>query len=213
MTETPHSEPGLFFPLMAGFYDRASGFAYPLIRFFTGLILMPRGAQKLFGWFGGRGLAATGGRLRREARARARPVLCSPGRRDGVLRRFLPRHRPVHPHRRRRHRHHHGGGHFRGPPRQRLSSGSRAATSIPCCEESWRWPSSVAAAVSCRSTAGSAGSSEVTAGLEQRPVAIFAAGLIAWSPDQPHTAGSAGVPALGQNFFPPRRRIRRLMFV
>ncbi len=94
MTETPHSEPGLFFPFMAGFHDRASGFAYPLIRFFTGLILMPHGARKLFGWFGGRGLAATGGRLRREARARARPVLCSPGRRAGVLRRFLPRHRP-----------------------------------------------------------------------------------------------------------------------
>ncbi len=41
----------------------------------------------------------------------------------------------------------------------------------------------------------------------------LAIGLIAWSPDQPHTAGSAGVPAPGRNFFPPRRRIRRLMFV
>ncbi len=60
MTETPHSEPGLFFPFMAGFHDRASGFAYPLIRFFTGLILMPHGARKLFGWFGGSGPVATG---------------------------------------------------------------------------------------------------------------------------------------------------------
>ncbi len=64
MTETPHSEPGLFFPFMAGFYDRASGFAYPLIRFSTGLILMPHGAQKLFGWCGGRGLGAFGHRSR-----------------------------------------------------------------------------------------------------------------------------------------------------
>ena len=62
MTETPHCEPGLFFPFMAGFYDRASGFAYPLIRFFTGLILMPHGAQKLFGWFGARGLGGDRGK-------------------------------------------------------------------------------------------------------------------------------------------------------
>lgn len=39
---------------MAGFYHRASRLTYPLIRFFTGLILMPHDAQKLFGWFGGR---------------------------------------------------------------------------------------------------------------------------------------------------------------
>ncbi len=60
MSETPHYDPALFFPFMAGFYDRASRLSYPLIRFFTGLILMPHGAQKLFGWFGGRGLVATG---------------------------------------------------------------------------------------------------------------------------------------------------------
>ena len=59
MSETAPSKPNLFFPFMAGFYDRASGLAYPLIRLFTGLILMPHGAQKLFGWFGGRGLEAT----------------------------------------------------------------------------------------------------------------------------------------------------------
>ena len=59
MSETAPSKPNLFFPFMAGFYDRASGLAYPLIRLFTGLFLMPHGAQKLFGWFGGRGLEAT----------------------------------------------------------------------------------------------------------------------------------------------------------
>ena len=59
MRETAQFKPNLFFPFMAGFYDRASGLGYPLIRLFTGLILMPHGAQKLFGWFGGRGLEAT----------------------------------------------------------------------------------------------------------------------------------------------------------
>ncbi|MCD6009788.1 DoxX family protein [Halomonas sp. IOP_31] len=34
--------------------------AYPLIRVTTGLLLMPHGAQKLFGWFGGYGLSGTG---------------------------------------------------------------------------------------------------------------------------------------------------------
>lgn len=32
----------------------------PLVRVVTGLFLMPHGAQKLFGWFGGYGLEATG---------------------------------------------------------------------------------------------------------------------------------------------------------
>ena len=60
MSETPRYDRALFFPFMAGFYDGASRLAYPLIRLFTGLILMPHGAQKLFGWFGGSGLVATG---------------------------------------------------------------------------------------------------------------------------------------------------------
>ena len=33
---------------------------YPLIRVAAGAILVPHGAQKLFGWFGGHGLAGTG---------------------------------------------------------------------------------------------------------------------------------------------------------
>ncbi len=43
----------LFIPALAGLYERLSGFSYPLTRLFAGLILMPHGADKLFGWFGG----------------------------------------------------------------------------------------------------------------------------------------------------------------
>ncbi len=49
----------LFIPVLGGFYDAVSGLGYPLIRFITGLVLMPHGAQKLFGWFGGRGIEGT----------------------------------------------------------------------------------------------------------------------------------------------------------
>lgn len=40
--------------------DRLSVFSYPLVRVTAGLLLMPHGAQKLFGLFGGYGLTATG---------------------------------------------------------------------------------------------------------------------------------------------------------
>lgn len=40
--------------------DRLGILAYPLVRVTTGLLLVPHGAQKLFGWFGGYGLAGTG---------------------------------------------------------------------------------------------------------------------------------------------------------
>ena len=40
--------------------DRMATLAYPLVRVTTGLLLIPHGAQKLFGWFGGYGLTATG---------------------------------------------------------------------------------------------------------------------------------------------------------
>ena len=49
----------LFVPALAGLYESVSGLSYPLIRFFTGLFLMPHGATKLFGWFGGRGIDGT----------------------------------------------------------------------------------------------------------------------------------------------------------
>jgi len=37
-----------------------SPFAEPLVRVTAGLLLLPHGAQKLFGWFGGYGVDATG---------------------------------------------------------------------------------------------------------------------------------------------------------
>jgi putative oxidoreductase len=58
MTEGP-TNICLFIPALAPLYARLSGLSYPMIRFFTGLILVPHGAHKLFGWFGGRGLEAT----------------------------------------------------------------------------------------------------------------------------------------------------------
>ena len=41
-------------------FDRLAPLAWPLVRITTGLLLVPHGAQKLFGWFGGYGLTATG---------------------------------------------------------------------------------------------------------------------------------------------------------
>lgn len=39
--------------------ERLAPLGYPLIRIATGLMLVPHGAQKLFGWFGGYGLSGT----------------------------------------------------------------------------------------------------------------------------------------------------------
>jgi len=44
----------------AGVFDRLAPLAAPLVRIAAGAMLIPHGAQKLFGWFGGHGLAATG---------------------------------------------------------------------------------------------------------------------------------------------------------
>jgi len=44
-----------------GALERAlSPFAEPMVRVAAGLMLLPHGAQKLFGWFGGYGVDATG---------------------------------------------------------------------------------------------------------------------------------------------------------
>ncbi len=48
-------------PALEPLYAKLSRLSYPLIRAATGLALMPHGAQKLFGWFGGYGLEGTGG--------------------------------------------------------------------------------------------------------------------------------------------------------
>ncbi len=42
-----------------GFVDRVSIYADAMVRATAGLLLLPHGAQKLFGWFGGAGLAAS----------------------------------------------------------------------------------------------------------------------------------------------------------
>ena len=47
-------------PAFATIANVLSPLAEPLVRVATGLLLVPHGAQKLFGWFGGYGLEATG---------------------------------------------------------------------------------------------------------------------------------------------------------
>ncbi len=47
-------------PAFEAITDALSPFAEPLVRVAAGLMLMPHGAQKLFGWFGGYGVDATG---------------------------------------------------------------------------------------------------------------------------------------------------------
>jgi len=43
----------LFIPALGGIYEKLSCLAYPLVRITTGIFLIPHGATKLFGWFGG----------------------------------------------------------------------------------------------------------------------------------------------------------------
>jgi putative oxidoreductase len=47
------TRPRRLIPVLEPLYDRMSDYAYPLIRFATGMIFMPHGAQKLFGLWGG----------------------------------------------------------------------------------------------------------------------------------------------------------------
>ena len=48
-------------PALTPLYRAFSGLSEPLMRAAVGLLLMPHGAQKLFGWFGGYGLEGTAG--------------------------------------------------------------------------------------------------------------------------------------------------------
>lgn len=50
----------LYLPALAPLYQGLAPAAHPLLRGAAGLLLVPHGAQKLFGWFGGYGLEATG---------------------------------------------------------------------------------------------------------------------------------------------------------
>lgn len=47
-------------PVFGAISNALSPFAEPLVRVTAGLLLVPHGAQKLFGWFGGYGVEATG---------------------------------------------------------------------------------------------------------------------------------------------------------
>ena len=47
-------------PALSRITEALSPLAEPLIRITAGLLLVPHGAQKLFGWFGGYGIEATG---------------------------------------------------------------------------------------------------------------------------------------------------------
>jgi putative oxidoreductase len=55
---SPLSHPRRMIPLLDPVYDALSPLALPMIRLTAGLLLMPHGSQKLFGWFGGKGMAA-----------------------------------------------------------------------------------------------------------------------------------------------------------
>ncbi|MDP6571957.1 MAG: DoxX family protein [Rhodospirillales bacterium] len=55
------SPPRLVVPALGGLYEPLAPLAWPLVRFMAGLFLMPHGARKLFGWFGGGGLDGTAG--------------------------------------------------------------------------------------------------------------------------------------------------------
>lgn len=47
-------------PRLTAVFHRLAPLSYPIVRVTAGALLMPHGAQKLFGWFGGHGLAGTG---------------------------------------------------------------------------------------------------------------------------------------------------------
>lgn len=53
------SERRLVLPGLGGVYAALSPAMEPLLRVTVGLLLVPHGAQKLFGWFGGHGLGPT----------------------------------------------------------------------------------------------------------------------------------------------------------
>jgi putative oxidoreductase len=62
MSESP-GKPTLLIPALGGIYTGLSSLMEPLLRVAVGLMLIPHGAQKLFGAFGGGGIAGTAGFL------------------------------------------------------------------------------------------------------------------------------------------------------
>jgi putative oxidoreductase len=60
MTDTLLAAPKPLLPRLSPLTSALSPLAEPMLRVAAGLMLLPHAAQKLFGWFGGDGLAATG---------------------------------------------------------------------------------------------------------------------------------------------------------
>jgi len=60
MTSLSHTAPRPYLSFVAPLTEALAPFGEPLTRVTAGLILMPHGAQKLFGLFGGYGVEATG---------------------------------------------------------------------------------------------------------------------------------------------------------
>ena len=60
MSETRSFVPTPVIPAFAPLYRAVGPIADTVVRAVAGLFLVPHGAQKLFGWFGGYGLEATG---------------------------------------------------------------------------------------------------------------------------------------------------------
>jgi putative oxidoreductase len=71
------SGPKPIIPALHGLANLFSPLAEPLVRVTAGLLLVPHGAQKLFGLFGGYGLEATASFLPASL-ACPRPLLCLP---------------------------------------------------------------------------------------------------------------------------------------
>src|SRR6202166_3106099 len=57
MIQADMTAPRPYVPAFSGIYAAFDPIALPLLRVVTGLILVPHGCQKLFGWFGGAGFA------------------------------------------------------------------------------------------------------------------------------------------------------------
>ena len=55
----PSPQPRRIIPALGALYDALSPLALPMIRVTAGLLLLPHGCQKLFGWFGGKGMQGT----------------------------------------------------------------------------------------------------------------------------------------------------------
>jgi len=60
VSNTSFAAPKPIVPVFASISGALRPLAEPMVRVATGLLLVPHGAQKLFGWFGGYGLEATG---------------------------------------------------------------------------------------------------------------------------------------------------------